>query len=1410
MTNKSSSKSKVNFGFTVRAVPNAVATIERSYRQWTSRATVMFTVVSLLVSVFTPTNVTRADHDDPFGGVLQTKVKICHSGNGKNFVSNEPSISGTGANPSFEGHLNHSSDIIPPFHYAGGVYAGSSNWNDTTEAIWNNGECDGIGDKNTGNVKIVKIANGGNGTFDFVTTGDGFTIGSITTVNGTGSVTVTGLKKNEKLTINESVEPGWTQTNAVCDNAQTISDIKVIDGKTITCTFTNTKDVVIDPCLEIPTSPDCLPATVDVKIQKVWQNAAGQEIDPPSSKGDITITVDSGIAAEQDCKYENDNFDCVIETSVGSTIVVEESGLPAGWVVDPATVGSQIVPDCNVNLEDADCVHTVVNKLKTPVRCGLDLVLNGDFEAPEVTNNAQWDIFPSGSAGMGWSAEWVNPTPGEDPAKMELHEGVLGADHSASGDQYTELDSDFGGPDNNTVTGENASVKLYQDLITHPGGNYTVKFWTSPRPDQPAADNQIRLQVGGINEVVNDTAGGISWTEHTYNFVATGSVTRITFSDAGTGNSFGGFLDDVSVVEDCISDVTICKYDNHQNPLAGWEVFLKGSIADTVTVQPDGSNDISATLSAGEYVLEASGTYVYRPSDPAASISDAAYSKRLPTDSVYSIGDDQPWVRVNDFPGSVSGYLGIQVDEANFNWGTDFNASNEYAGFKTLSTDGQIKFRILDDNYSDNSGSLTVKIYPVIKGITGVNGCVTLNDVDFDTYTLGELMKDGWSNVSGKDTSAVVDSVTEQFNLVNKCDEGCESQVTVCKEDDQGNGLAGWTVFLKGPMLETVSIAANNPNGSNSTNALVSGQSYIVEASGEWQNRGFETVDASFTTPDGWDTELAAPQGGFPDDLLELQVNNGFVNWGPYNEDHEYSYLMTGNGATANFRVFDGDANTNTLNPGWYGDNVDLEDGLVVDIFPVYSGVTGDNGCVTLEDVAYGSYKLGEIMQDGWSNEEGNGDSVTVDEPTEGLNSEDNQFTLVNICDSRECAQPIPTLHLIKVVCDEFNDIAGNEQADENDETDDENYEDFSNYLGSSPHFPAFTGFVHPDEIPVDSGCSRADGWEFVLSTDQGQDSNVSTKVTVNGEYSTAISGLGSDLSAELQAGIRTGNFWVSEVEKDDYDFGQLRCYNDALYGDNLEFINIGDTNPANIYCIAYNVPEDDNGGGNGDNGGQVGGDVDYSISGKVYDDSDKNYDRNGGELGLPGWTVNLYEYDSADEEGVPGDLIDNKLTDGVGDYLFEDLDEGCYVVEEVVKSGWVQTEPGELDSNDYLYYVALGDDECGFPQAEGDAVGLEFGNFLADQGGCVVNCGNTNNRSSSGSRVLGDTNPGLRVPQILGDSTTIPSDSPTTTTEGQVAGASTTTLPRTGMPTWAILMIVILAAVPALGMKGLSFKKTE
>ena len=182
-----------------------------------------------------------------------------------------------------------------------------------------------------------------------------------------------------------------------------------------------------------------------------------------------------------------------------------------------------------------------------------ELVINGSFETPVVSNPEKWNIFPSGTTDLGWTVEWRADIPADwggysrpDPALQELHHDVLGPAYA--GDQYAELDTDWDGP-GGSLSGEPASVKIYQDIPTIPGLTYNITYYFSPRPNTTAVNNILEFSWDGNVKATTTAAGGgsISWFGYNYSFTASGATTRLQFTDLGTADSLGTFLDSVSV-----------------------------------------------------------------------------------------------------------------------------------------------------------------------------------------------------------------------------------------------------------------------------------------------------------------------------------------------------------------------------------------------------------------------------------------------------------------------------------------------------------------------------------------------------------------------------------------------------------------------------------------------------------------------------------------------------------------------------------------------------------------------------------------------------------------------------------------------------------------------------------------------
>jgi len=129
-------------------------------------------------------------------------------------------------------------------------------------------------------------------------------------------------------------------------------------------------------------------------------------------------------------------------------------------------------------------------------------------------------------------------------------------------------------------------------------------------------------------------------------------------------------------------------------------------------------------------------------------------------------------------------------------------------------------------------------------------------------------------------------------------------------------GGANWAMFVKLPSGTSVTVDSTVPEGVSMT---LPGGTYFVVASGTWTNRinqGGEPVDASCTKESGgpWATQAV----GFPDDLLELQINQTDIDWGACAVP-SHVYTTTWVGGITNLRIYDGENNQQI--PGWFSDN---------------------------------------------------------------------------------------------------------------------------------------------------------------------------------------------------------------------------------------------------------------------------------------------------------------------------------------------------------------------------------------------------------------------------------------------------------------------------------------------------------
>jgi hypothetical protein len=150
-----------------------------------------------------------------------------------------------------------------------------------------------------------------------------------------------------------------------------------------------------------------------------------------------------------------------------------------------------------------------------------------------------------------------------------------------------------------------------------------------------------------------------------------------------------------------------------------------------------------------------------------------------------------------------------------------------------------------------------------------------------------------------------------------------EFLAAVCHGQDYPVSNA-WYVVNDPAGTDLVSLAS----GSTAPFITQPGHIYWITVQGAWENGPVRQADAIYISDDGWLTWADGP--AFHPLNLETQINRQFVDWGPYDTNHNYSYWITGDGNPINMRVFDGDPVTNTPNPAWYADNIGLVAGVAM------------------------------------------------------------------------------------------------------------------------------------------------------------------------------------------------------------------------------------------------------------------------------------------------------------------------------------------------------------------------------------------------------------------------------------------------------------------------------------------------
>lgn len=153
------------------------------------------------------------------------------------------------------------------------------------------------------------------------------------------------------------------------------------------------------------------------------------------------------------------------------------------------------------------------------------LVLFSDFDA--ITSP---DFATQGYTIIPFADGWTAGDGANDDGIEIQNNNVAGLPFSAP--NLVELD-----------TNRNSSM-----FVNLSAGKYVVSYYYSPRPNRALGDNGITLSIGATQLDTVD-AGGLgqtAWTLRTTNAFTT-SGARLTFAAVGTSNSYGGYLDNITI-----------------------------------------------------------------------------------------------------------------------------------------------------------------------------------------------------------------------------------------------------------------------------------------------------------------------------------------------------------------------------------------------------------------------------------------------------------------------------------------------------------------------------------------------------------------------------------------------------------------------------------------------------------------------------------------------------------------------------------------------------------------------------------------------------------------------------------------------------------------------------------------------
>jgi hypothetical protein len=640
--------------------------------------------------------------------------------------------------------------------------------------------------------------------------------------------------------------------------------------------------------------------------------------------------------------------------------------------------------------------------------------------------------------------------------------------------------------------------------------------------------------------------------------------------------------------------------DNGEALLSNWIINLSGTSSSSDTT--DGSGAYSFTnLSAGSYTVNEE--------------SQTGWMQTLPlSGGNYNVNVGASAIVFSDYD-----FGNFQLGSIN---GTTFN-DIDGDGIKEVGELGLENWKI------KISGPMSDSV------LTDVNGNYTFSNLMAGTYTVSEIVKNGWTQTfpSTPGTHSVLINSGTNSTGKNFGNFQFGSMSGVKFNDTDGDG----TKDVGEPMLENWRIRLSGAKT----------DSMLTNASGQYSfaNLGPGNYTVSEAVQNGW-SQTSSP-ASFSITMLS----------GDNNTDKDFGNFQLGTISGNVFNDIDGDGVRE------FGEN-GLQSWKIKITGPRIDSVTTDaSGNYSFTNLSAGNYTLTEVVQSGYVQTTAPTSlSVTITSGTVSPNNDFGNFQLGSMSGMK------------------FNDANGNGAKD-------------GGEVGLQNFKIKITGAKNDSVLTDANGNFSFTGLSngtYTLSEVQ-QNGYIQTMPPNPGTYSVNIqsgtNAVNKDFGNFMQGGISGLKFndvngnGVQDVGENGIQNWKIKIsgpQNDSVLTDangNYSFVNLSagtytvseilqsgwmQTFPTSPGTYSVNINSGTNSTGKNFGNFQYG-----NVSGVVFTDTDGDGTNDAGETGLEGWRVRL-----------SGARTDSMLTNASGNYSFGNLTAGNYTISVVVQNGYAQTVP--------------------------------------------------------------------------------------------------------------------------------------